>query len=65
MNESAPVWRKASRSSSTGGNCVELAAVDGKIGVRDSKNVNAGHLVVGREALRGLVGRIKTGGLDL
>ncbi|TDD29285.1 DUF397 domain-containing protein [Actinomadura sp. KC06] len=65
MNESAPVWRKANRSSSTGGDCVELAALDGKIGVRDSKNVDSGHLSVDREALQDLVGRIKLGDLDL
>jgi xanthine/CO dehydrogenase XdhC/CoxF family maturation factor len=58
-------WRKSSRSSSTGGNCVELAAVKEAIGVRDSKNPSQGHLTVGREALSGLIGRIKAGELDL
>lgn len=32
-------WRKSSRSNGNGGaNCVEVAAVDAEIGVRDSKN---------------------------
>lgn len=65
MTDSAPAWRKASRSNTQGGDCVELAALDGKIGVRDSKNPSQGHLTVGRETLQGLVGRIKAGELDL
>jgi len=32
-------WRKSSRSNGNGGsNCVEVAVVDARIGVRDSKN---------------------------
>lgn len=31
-------WRKASRSSSNGGNCVEVAALPGRVMVRDSKD---------------------------
>lgn len=58
-------WRKSSYSSSTGGNCVELATLDGAVGIRDSKNPAQGHLTVGRETLRGLVGRIKAGELEL
>jgi hypothetical protein len=65
MTDSAPTWRKASRSNTQGGDCVELAALDGGIGVRDSKDPSRGHLVVGREALRGLVGQIKAGKLEL
>ena len=37
MSESSvPQWRRASRC--TGGNCVEVAKVDGQYLVRDSKN---------------------------
>jgi hypothetical protein len=32
------VWRKSTRSSETGGNCVEVAAMAGLIIVRDSKS---------------------------
>lgn len=60
-----PKWRKASRSSSTGGECVELADLKDAVGIRDSKNPAQGHLTVGRETLRGLVGRIKAGELEL
>jgi len=36
-----PVWRKATKSGSNGGQCVEVARLDdGTIGVRYSKNPN-------------------------
>lgn len=57
-------WRTSSYTKE--GNCVEMAELGNQgIGVRDSKNPSAGHLTVDREALRGLVGRIKAGQLDL
>ncbi|GAA4074236.1 DUF397 domain-containing protein [Actinomadura miaoliensis] len=59
------VWRKASRSSSTGGDCVEVADLANAIGIRDSKNPNAGHLELAPAAVRELVRRIKAGDLDL
>lgn len=58
-------WRKSSYSGGEGGQCVELADLDGTVGIRDSKNPSQGHLTVGRETLRGLVGRIKAGELEL
>jgi hypothetical protein len=58
------VWRTSSYTKE--GNCVELAELGPRvIGVQDSKNPSAGHLTVGREAFRSLVGRIKAGQLDL
>ncbi|RZS37450.1 uncharacterized protein DUF397 [Herbihabitans rhizosphaerae] len=40
-------WRKSSRSSEGSGvNCVEVALADPAIAVRDSKNPNAGALVL-------------------
>ncbi|TDC62420.1 DUF397 domain-containing protein [Actinomadura sp. GC306] len=48
-------WRKASRSGSDGGACVELAGVDGKVAVRDSKDSNGPVLIVSRRALRDAV----------
>lgn len=63
---SEAIWRKSSRSTGgTEGQCVELAALDARIGVRDSKAPEDGRLTVGREALQGLIGRIKAGELDL
>lgn len=58
-------WRKSSYSSSTGGDCVELAALGGKVGLRDSKNPEAGHFTLRPVELEALVGRIKAGELDL
>ncbi|MFI0366795.1 DUF397 domain-containing protein [Actinomadura sp. 1N219] len=63
---SEAIWRKSSRSDSgTEGDCVELADLDGRIGVRDSQNPHHPHITIGREALQRLVGRIKAGDLDL
>ncbi|MEU6038841.1 DUF397 domain-containing protein [Actinomadura sp. NPDC047616] len=61
-----PHWRKSTYSG-TSGNCVELAALpqDAKIGLRDSKNPNAGRLELVPAAVRELVRRIKAGDLDL
>ncbi|WP_233525781.1 DUF397 domain-containing protein [Actinomadura spongiicola] len=61
-------WRKSSKSGTgggTAGDCVELASLNDKIGIRDSKNPHEGHLMVGRVALRDLVNEIKAGDLDL
>jgi hypothetical protein len=59
-------WRKSSHSG-TQGDCVEVAvlAERAKIGLRDSKNTELGHLTVTAEALNGFFGRIKAGELDL
>ena len=54
-------WRKSSHSG--GGmldiNCVELAALPNAIGVRDSKNPNAGHLTLTAGQFTALVANIK------
>lgn len=56
------VWRKSSRSEDNGGQCVELADLTPEIGIRDSKNPQAGYLKVSRSELARLITRIKTGG---
>lgn len=40
LDFSRAAWRKASRSSGNGGNCVELALAAQVTGVRDSKNAS-------------------------
>ncbi|TMQ90725.1 DUF397 domain-containing protein [Actinomadura soli] len=45
-------WRKSSYSSSDGDQCVELAGMETKVVVRDSKDPHGPVLVVSREALR-------------
>lgn len=54
-----PEWRKSSRSTTQGGECVEVAALTSVIGVRDSKNPGGGHLGLTREAFAALVRDLK------
>ncbi|NVI92994.1 DUF397 domain-containing protein [Actinomadura sp. BRA 177] len=63
MNPS--VWRKSSRSSTTGGDCVEVASLSTMIGVRDSKNPGAGHLTLSPERFAQLITAVKRGELHL
>jgi hypothetical protein len=62
---STPAWRKSTRSDTSGNDCVEAAQLSEGIGVRDSKNPAAGHLTVSAAAFGALLGRIRTGELDL
>lgn len=48
-------WRKASRSLSNGGECIELAGLPGTVAVRDSKDPEGPVLLLSRAALRGAV----------
>ncbi|WP_433476844.1 DUF397 domain-containing protein [Spirillospora sp. CA-142024] len=57
-------WRKSSYTSQEGGTCVELADLDAAVGVRDSTDPHGPVLRFGREAVAGLLGRIKSGELD-
>ncbi|MEU0548179.1 DUF397 domain-containing protein [Micromonospora sp. NPDC005979] len=43
-------WRKGSRSSASGSNCVEVAVLSGGLAVRDSKDPGGPALVFGRDA---------------
>jgi Domain of unknown function (DUF397) len=50
MDLSRAEWRKASRSSSNGGNCVEVARnLPGIVAVRDSKNPHGPVLAISRD----------------
>lgn len=40
-------WRKSSRSSASGPDCVEIALVGSGAAVRDSKNADGGRLTLG------------------
>lgn len=55
---SAVVWRKSTRSSTSGGTCVELANT--RVGIRDSKNP-AGPILTA--SWPGLVSAIQSGSL--
>ncbi|RAY13221.1 DUF397 domain-containing protein [Actinomadura craniellae] len=63
MDVKGAVWRKSTRSGDNGGDCVELAALGGEVGVRDSKAPSAGHLTLARADLAVLIERIKSGAL--
>ncbi|GGL95466.1 MULTISPECIES: DUF397 domain-containing protein [Micromonospora] len=49
-------WRKSSRSSASGSNCVEVADLSGGLAVRDSKDPDGPVLRFGRDAWRSFVG---------
>lgn len=61
----APVWRRSTRSDTSGNACVEVAALPGGIGIRDSKNPVSGHHTISRETFGGLVESIKNDDLNL
>ncbi|WP_433329097.1 DUF397 domain-containing protein [Spirillospora sp. CA-294931] len=63
-----PVWRKSSRSGTGQGgqsDCVEVAQLNGAVGLRDSKHTESGHLALSPAAFAGLVTRTKRSELDL
>ncbi|WP_149259738.1 DUF397 domain-containing protein [Actinomadura sp. K4S16] len=45
-------WRKSSRSGSSGGSCVELAGMKGRVAIRDSKDPDGPMLFVRPTVLR-------------
>ncbi|MEU8267230.1 DUF397 domain-containing protein [Sphaerisporangium sp. NPDC049002] len=64
MDLSTAVWRKSSRSSGNGGQCVEIAAnLPGVVAVRDSKNSDGPPLIFASAEWRSFIGGLKTGGL--
>ncbi|GAA3936164.1 hypothetical protein GCM10023085_17020 [Actinomadura viridis] len=59
-------WRKSSASGdATDEACVEVAGLNGAVGVRDSKDPDGDRLAVSESAFGTLVRRIKEGALDL
>lgn len=54
-------WRKSSRSSASGDDCVEVAAIAPVVAVRDSKDPDGPKLILDGAAWRTLNHRIKTG----
>ncbi|RAY12836.1 DUF397 domain-containing protein [Actinomadura craniellae] len=55
------MWRKSSRSGGSSGqtDCVEVAALTGSIGIRDSKAPEAGHLRLSNEDFAALIASVK------
>lgn len=52
-------WRKSSRSDTSGGQCVEVADLMGRVGIRDSKDPNGPKLTLSPDAWRTLVRNVK------
>lgn len=54
------IWRASTYSSSVGDNmCVEVSALPGGVGLRDSKNPAQGHLTLGRIRFAALLDGIR------
>jgi len=52
-------WRKATYSSSNGGNCIEVATADRTVAVRDSKDPDGPRLAFGTRAWQAFAARVK------
>ncbi|MFC4910352.1 DUF397 domain-containing protein [Actinomadura gamaensis] len=60
MSEHAPRWRKSSHSGATASSdCVEVAALEPAVGIRDSKAPDEPHLRVSHSAFAELLGRLR------
>ncbi|NVI85812.1 DUF397 domain-containing protein [Actinomadura sp. BRA 177] len=59
MDLSTAAWRKSSRSSNNGGNCVELARINDTVAIRDSKDPDGPKLLLTPRSLRGLTQALK------
>lgn len=60
MSQSAVRWRKSTRSSDNG-QCVEVGH---GVGIRDSKNLDAGVLPVGKTSIVAFMTAVKSGKFD-
>jgi hypothetical protein len=59
---SRAVWRRSTRSSSTGQNCVEVATnIPGIVAIRDSKNPDGPNISVTRRRWEEFTGDVKRG----
>ncbi len=67
MNPTAPAdlaavaWRKSTRSSGGGSNCVEVARLPGHVAIRDSKNPAGPALIITPAAFRELTDGVRRG----
>jgi hypothetical protein len=63
MDLSRAQWRKASRSNSNGGACVEAASLPGVVAVRDSKDPDGPVLIISRDEWVGFITGLRSGTL--
>ncbi|MCF6473868.1 DUF397 domain-containing protein [Nonomuraea sp. MG754425] len=65
MDLSDALWRKSSRSSDNGGQCVEVAMnLPGVIAVRDSKDPDGPKLLFTRDEWKAFIGGVMDGEFD-
>jgi hypothetical protein len=65
LNVAGAAWRKSSRSSGNGGDCVEVAVIDQMIKVRHSKDPNGAVLTFTPSEWRAFVDGVKDNEFDL
>jgi hypothetical protein len=65
MDFSRAEWRKATRSSVNGGNCVEVAELPGAVAVRDSKHADGAKLIFASREWLAFTASVKAGIFDL
>jgi hypothetical protein len=59
MNMNDIRWRKSTYSSSNGGACIEVAAADRAVAVRDSKDTGGPVLAFGRQTWEAFAAKVK------
>lgn len=64
MNDQFSGWKKATASNG-GGNCVEVGTAPGLVGVRDTKDREAGHIAVPAAQWSAFLAGVKAGDFDL
>ena len=64
MDLSGATWRKSTRSNGSGGNCVEVADLDGYRAVRDSKNPTGPALILTSASWHAFTASIRHGRFD-
>jgi hypothetical protein len=57
-------WRKSTRSSDAGANCVEVAPIVGQVLLRDSIDPDGSWLTLANESWAGFISALKQGSFD-
>ncbi|MFA1545730.1 DUF397 domain-containing protein [Actinomadura chokoriensis] len=53
-------WRKSTHSGAVENECIEVADLNGHVGIRDSKNPTAGHLSLTRQDFAAILNHLTT-----
>ena len=63
-DQDTPAWRKSRYSRPDKDNCVEVGPMPGAVGIRDTKNPDAGAHFVRPSTFRALINAVKSDGLQ-